>query len=202
MKHQNNFIKLVTPSWVVSLIGVTLGILITGATIVLSQYRGSELSRQIFEIQKEGGVSSGVVDSVSANIADNSFLNALPLLLVWAGAGLVVYFLASAIIRAFSQAAQLHEELEYVHVTRQERIREALLHLGLRVLVLVGWFIFLQVTLKALIPYVLAAANIASDEFSLQSIAYAALAIAITYATVWVHAVFMRLIMLRARIFG
>ncbi|HEY1064072.1 MAG TPA: hypothetical protein VGE30_02110 [Candidatus Saccharimonadales bacterium] len=202
MKPQNDFFEIFKPSWVVNFLGLTLGILVTGAAIVLSQYRSSELSTQIFAARSEGGVSLGVAESISNNITDNGFLNALPLMLVWAAAGLVVYFLAAAIIRSFGQAAQLREELEYVHVTRQDRIREALQHVGIRVLVVIAWFVFLQVTLHALVPYALAAANIASQSFSLQSAGYAALAVVVIYAMVWAQAVFFRLFMLRTRVFG
>ncbi|MDB5170263.1 MAG: hypothetical protein JWN82_659 [Candidatus Saccharibacteria bacterium] len=202
MKNDKNVWLLLTPSWVTNFIGITLGILITGATIVLSQYQGSELRRQIFEVQTNSAGSSSAYDNITSNIADNSFLGALPLLIVWACVGLVVYFFAAAILRSFGQAAALHDELEYVHVTRQARIREALLHLGIRAVAAVGWFVFIKLSLSVLIPYALAAASIASHSFSLQNVGYALLAVLIIYGDVCMHAIFLRLVALKPRLFS
>lgn len=202
MNKDNTIRSLLTPSWVVNFIGVTLAILVTAGTIVLSQYQGSELRRQIFEVQNSGAVSSDAYDNITTNIADNSFLNALPLLIVWACVGLVVYYFAAAIIRALGQAVELRDELNYVHVSREARMREALMHLGLRALIVLAWFIFIKVSLSVLLPYALAAANIASRSWSFDSAGYALLAGVVIYADVYVHAVFLRLIALRPRLFG
>lgn len=202
MKQNNDFIRIITPSWVVNFVALTLAILTTGSAIILSQYRGSELSRQIFEVQQRGGVSSSTYDSITTNISNNSFFNALPLMLVWAAVGFVVYFFALALVRSISQAVELRDQLAYVHVSRQDRLREALKNLGLRVLVVIAWFLFFQITVHVLIPYALAASNIAARSLSLQSIGYGLLSIVIIYATVWIHAIFLRLFMLRVRVFG
>lgn len=202
MKNDKPLRQLLTPSWVVNFVGITLAILVTAGTIILSQYQGSELRRQIFEVNSSGAVSTDIYDNITNNIANNSFLNALPLLIVWACVGLVVYYFAAAIIRALGEAVELHDELDYVHVSREALMREALMHLGLRALVVLVWFIFIKVSLSVLVPYALAAANIASQSWSFDSAGYALLAVVVIYAVVYAHAVFLRLISLRPRLFG
>jgi hypothetical protein len=202
MKNDKALLSLLTPSWVVNFIGVTLAVLVTAGTIVLSQYQGSELRRQIFEVQNSGAISSDTYDNITTNIADNSFLNALPLLIVWACVGLVVYYFAVAIIRALGQAVELHDELEYVHVSREARMREALTHLGIRAILIIGWFIFIKLSLSVLVPYALASANVASRSWSISSAGYALLSAVMLYAIVYGHAIFLRLIALRTRMFG
>jgi hypothetical protein len=202
MNKDKSLRQLFTPSWVVNFIGITLALLATAGTIILSQYQGSELRRQIFEVQNSGAVSTDAYNNITSNIADNSFLNTLPLLIVWACVGLLVYYFAVAIIGALGQAVELHDELDYVHVSRQKLMREALLHLGARALAVIGWFIFIKLSLSILIPYALAAANIAAQSFSFSNVGYALLAVVVIYVDIYVHAVFLRLIALRQRLFG
>lgn len=202
MKQNSELVRLLSPSWVVSFVGLTLAILVTGSAIILSQYRGSELSRQIFEVRSGGGATNSTYDSVTTYIGDNGFLNALPLLLVWAAIGLVVYFFAVALVRSIGQAVELRDELGYVHISRQDRLREALKHLTLRALVVVGWFLFVQITMHVLLPYALAASHVAARSLSLQSVGYVLLSVGTIYVAVWIHTIFLRLFMLRTRVIG
>jgi hypothetical protein len=204
MKNNQKTLLLLLPSWIVNFVGLTFGILATGATIVLSQYEGSELQRQIFEVQTNGtpGAEADSYRAIADNFANNNFLGALPLLLTWAAVGLIVYYFAIAIVRSFGQAAELRDELNYVHVSRQERLREAWQHLAIRIAAAVGWFVFIKITLSILIPYALSAAKIASQEFSLQAVGYTLLSVGVLYVTACIHAVFLRLIALKPRLFG
>lgn len=204
MKNNQKLLLLLMPSWVVNFVGITFGVLATGATIVLSHYQGSELQQQIFEVQAHAtpGAESDSYQTIANNFANNQFLGALPLLLVWAAVGLIVYFFAISIVRSFGQAAELRDELNYVHISRDERLREAWQHLGIRIAAAVGWFIFIKLTLSVLIPYALAAAKIAAQSLSLQSVGYTLLAVGVLYVVVCIHVVFVRLIALKPRLFG
>lgn len=202
MQNNKHSWYLIAPSWVVNFMALTLGLLIVGGTIILSQYQGSELHRQIFEVQERGAISAEGYDTITDNIASNDFLNSLPLLIVWACVGLIVYYFSVAVIKALTQAAELRDQLNYVHVSREARVREAVMHLAIRAAGIFGWFIFIKISLSVLLPYALAAANIAGQSLSLQSAGYALLAVAVIYVAVCVHAVFLRLILLRARVIG
>lgn len=200
MKHSQKIRLLLTPSWIVSTIGITLGVLATGATIIISRFESSELRRQIFETKDT--LDTSAYEGITANIADNSFLNSLPLLITWACVGLVVYYFSVSIARSFSQAIELHDEMNYVHVSRQELIRQALRSLAARVVAVIGWFVFIRLSISFIVPYALAAASIASQELSVTNVGYAVLATVIIAADVWIHAIFMRLIALKPRLFG
>lgn len=199
---KSQLLELFTPSWVINVVGISLGVLVTGAVIVLNQYQGSDIRQQIFTVQSGNQATSSTVSTISDNIANNNFLNSLPLLLVWAAVGLGVYYFAAAIIRGLGEAAELHEELEYVHASRQSLILDALASLGLRVLTVIGWFVFIKLTLSYFVPYALAAANAAASSWSLQNVGFALLSVAVIYALTYVHAVFLRLIAQKPRLFG
>ena len=202
MKHNKNLGLLFTPSWVVNVIGVLLAVLVTAGVIVLNQFQGSELRREIFAVQAGHDTSASSVSTITDNISSNNFLNALPLLLVWAAVGLVVYYFAMAIVRSLGQAAELREQLGYVHVSRQARMREALMTLGIRAGAVIGWFICIKLSMSYLIPYALAAANAAATSFSVQNIGYALLSAVVIYFVIYINTVFVRLIALKPRLFG
>ena len=202
MKNNKNLLLLITPSWVVNVVGLAVGILLTGGVIVLGQFQGSELRQQLFDFQTNSAPTTSSYQTVTENLADNQFLGALPLLLTWACVGFVVYVFASAIVKSLGKAIELHDQLEYVHASRQSLMRQALLQLCIRAAAAIGWFVWIKVTLLFALPYVLSAAYAASQSFSLQNVGYAALAIVVAYATVCVHAIFLRLIALKPRLFG
>ena len=205
MLNNKSLILLLTPSWLVSVIGITAGVLLSGGTIVLAQFAGSELRRQIFEVQNAGQPAlqtSTNYQTVTDNLANNSFLGALPLLLTWAAVGLAVYLVASSIIKSLSQAIELREQMDYVNASRDSLVKQAVLHLCVRLAAIVGWFVFIKLTLAVVIPYALAASYAATHDFSAQSVLEITLAIAVMYGATWVHAIFLRLIVLKPRVFG
>ena len=202
--HDTYIRKLLTPSWLSSFIGAAVGILVTGAAMILSRYQGSELQQQIFENQANAATavsSSSAYDKITANIADNSFLGGLPLLLTWAAVGLVVYYFAIAIARSFGEAASLHQQLGYVHSSRQVLVRKAVINLVIRSAAAIGWFMLIKLTVSIFVPYALAVSSLASRSLSLQNVGYAVLSIVLLFVVIQVHAVFLRVLVLRPRVF-
>lgn len=202
MKNDKKIRLLLTPSWIVNFVGLSLGILATGAVIVLARYQSSDLRSQVFEVQASRDNSSAAYQNLTDFIANNHVLGAAPLLILWACVGLVVYYFALAIARSFGNAVNLHDQLKYVHVSRQQLVREALQKLGIRVAAVAGWFIFIKLTLSIFWPYALTAAYVASESLSLQSVGYVLLAVLVIYLTVWGHAIFLRLIAQKSRLFS
>ena len=204
MKHGQNIAKLLTPSWIVSTIGITLGVVAAAAVIVISRYQASDLKLQVFNVQSKAdpATTSTVYQKLGDSVANNNVFGVAPLFLVWACVGMGVYFFAISIARSFSEAAELHDELEYVHVSRKNLLHEALIHFIVRAIAIVGWFAFIKLSLAVIVPYALALASIASLHLSLVSAVYVVAAVAILYLDVLGHAIFLRLIALKPRLFG
>lgn len=204
MKQNNKLLELLTPSWLVNVIGIAFGVLATGATIVLSNYEGSDLQLQVFQYKDSGQSDSASVtfDYVTKNIANNSFLGALPLLLVWAGVGLMIYFIAMSIAHSFSEAAELRDELDYVHASRKDLVHQNLIRLGLRAAAIAGWIVVIILSVRFFVPYALASAHVAAQGFSLSSVKYALVSVVVLYGVVYLQAIFLRFIALRPRLFN
>lgn len=197
-------LQILAPTWVVNFIGITIGILATGFVIVSSQYWGSDLRRQIFETQDsvQSSSASATYQDVAANFASNSFLGQLPLLVTWACVGLIVYFFAMAIVRSLGNVVTMREELTFVNAAREDTLRRAWQSLAIRVAATIGWVIFIRLSLTYIVPYALAAANAASTGWTLMNAGLAVLAVIILYVDVYIHAIFLRLVLLRTRVFG
>jgi hypothetical protein len=203
MLNNKNLILLLTPSWVVNVIGITAGVILSGGAILLAHFTGSALRQQIFEVQtSQAAASPSNYQGVADNLANNSFLGALPLLVTWAVAGLVVYFLASAIFKAISQTFALREQMEYVHASKEGIKKDAITHLVIRLTALVLWFLFIKLTLSVIVPYALAASYATAHDLSLQGVLDVVLALAVIYGATLVHAIFLRLVVLKPRLFG
>jgi hypothetical protein len=203
--ENRNLLKLITPSWLSGFIGGAVAILVTSAGIVISRYQGSELQQQIFENQANAaanGTANGVYENITANIANNSLLNTVPMLLTWAAVGLVIYYLSVSIGQSMARTVDLREQMEYVHSSRQELMRQATRNTLVRLAAVIAWFVLIKLTIGVFVPYALAAASIAGDSLSFASAGYALLAMAILFGTVQLHAIVLRLIALRPRLFG
>ena len=195
---------LVQPSWLSGLVAGFLSLGVVVATIVISNFQGSSLQQEIFEV-KAGHASDSVINfkAVTDNLASNSFISNLPLFLFWAALGVIVYLFATSLWGGLSKAEELREELEYVNAPREKLLKEGFISMLIRMLCLGLWIGYLEVFLKVLLPYALAAAHIAAVNLtSLTGIGYVLLALAVLFVALQIHTVFMRLVWLRLRVFG
>lgn len=192
------------PSWLSGLGAATISAGVVVATLIISNYQGSALQQELFEA-KAGHASASVLGfrTITDNLAANPVVSNAPLFLFWAALGVVVYFFAAAAWNALTRAEELREELGYVNAPQASLMRKAAVNLLIRLLGGVLWLGYLELFLKAVFPYVLAAAHIAAvNPASPGSVGYAILAFTILTAALQAHVVFLRLIWLRLRLFG
>ena len=195
--------QLLTPSWLSGLISVTASLAIVITSVAIMHYNGSSIQ---FLRQTESSKQSLIAqnsDTVDSNLEDSWFISDIPLLVFWAGIGLLVYLLLIQIVRAFTRVIDLEHSLDYVHVNRQQLIRQALLKFAARAVILVIWFLYIQFTIHVLIPYVVALAYAASGELGwLTDAVYLLVATLLMIITIHIHTVMLRLLLLRPRAIG
>ena len=195
---------LLQPSWFSGLVAGFLSFGVIVATVIISNFQGSSLQQEIFEA-KAGHASDSVINfkAVTDNLASNSFISNLPLFLFWAALGVIVYLFATGLWGGLSKAEELREELEYVNAPREKLLKEGFISMLIRMLCLGLWIGYLEVFLKVLLPYALAAAHVAAVNLaSFTGIGYVLLAFAVLFVALQLHVVFMRLVWLRLRVFG
>jgi len=126
---------------------------------------------------------------LSAVFSQNSLNNSIMLIAALI-IGLVVLFVLEAIRRYRENA---------VPISRHEgRVR-----FGTRLLVGFLWLAFALVTLKVILPFCILASNVGVKLlWQSQSVAYIAFGVALLWACLHLHVIFMRLFVLRVRVFG
>jgi hypothetical protein len=201
MKDVLAFLK---PSWSVNLVGIALGILLTGFIIGVNGYQSSGLHQNLLGVNWHESFAveqRASLQTISENLAHNQVIGTAPLFLVWAGLGLMVYLFTMKIVRGFGAAINLREQMGYVHTSKSDIMKEALTSLGIRIGALIVWFVVLKITLSLLLPQMIAFASNA-NKLDLQALLHALLAVALGYFIVYVHVVCFRFILLRRRAFG
>ncbi|HSX36531.1 MAG TPA: hypothetical protein VLG13_00180 [Patescibacteria group bacterium] len=178
-------------------------LVIVVGTLVIANYQGSSLQQQLFEARQGVSQTGFNLQTVTDNLARSTFISNLPLFLFWAGLGVIVYLFATSMWGVLAQAEEFREELEYVHAPRHQLVQNTLLHLALRLAALLAWLGYLELFLRLLLPYCLAAAHVAATtQARLSGIGYAFLSFIVLLIALQAHVIFLRLMFLRERMFG
>jgi hypothetical protein len=161
MKHSNlkRIEVLLSPSWLSGLIVGFIWVVVVVAGLVSTHFSGSLWQKGLFHLGERSGET---YQQLTSQVSDNRLIDNLPLFVFWLGMGIVVYYLAAAIYEALHQVAEIHEELHYVHVRRQELIRAAIEQFAVRFVAVTIAFIYIAAFFKKLVPYALAGLRHAS----------------------------------------
>lgn len=180
---------LVTPSWASGITAVVVALIIVGTNYYKSRSDIGALQEGIQSFQTLfGPIYHNLTDTLARNvIASNA-----PLLLFWALVGAVVYALAVRLFMSFNEIAILEQTLLYTNLDRTSFVRDIVLSSALRLVALFCWFLFCASFFKNILP----AATLGATRGNALS------ATLILAVTLHIHIVFVRLIMLRVRVFS
>ncbi len=193
--------RLLTPSWLSGCLTLLVCLAVVSGTVAMLRYQGS--SWQLLLAEQQRSSLSMNLTTLESRVDSNRLVSNLPLLIFWAGIGLIVYFLIMAVADAFRHVVELEQEIQYVHADRGRMIRQALLHVALRIFFLIIWVPYIQLTLHLLLPYVIALAYAGSGELGwLYNSAYLVGAVIIGFLSLHLHVILARLLAFKPRIFG
>jgi hypothetical protein len=194
------FLSLFTPSWLSFIIAVVSGLTLTLSVIASVTYQSSPLRLEVIAYKSTHGTTYHVTQT---GILANPFIANLPLIAFWAIVGIAVYFFTINTFRAISSTAALKEELDYVNVNRHDLVLSAVEQLAVHIVVLVLWVAYLVFFLHVIIPYCINVAIVAAGDIgALQALGYALFATIVMMVAMHIHAVFLRLLVLRPRVFS
>ncbi len=198
----NAFGRLLTPSWLSGLVVVVASLAIVFGAIGELHYSGSAWQQLLAAQHGAGKPLSVNSQTLSNNITASTFVSIVPLLIFWAGIGLIVYWFAAGIVGAFQNLIDLKQEMNYVHANRNVLIRQSIIHLLVRLIVLVVWIVYIRYSLHFLLPYVIAMAYAGGGLGWLKDSAYIAGAVGVSIVGLHLHSVMLRLLLLKPRLFG
>ncbi len=191
---------LLMPSWLSGFITITVSLFTVVGTIALSRYQSSSLRLDFLKYHSVHVANN--YETVDSGLQANKLIANLPLLLLWGLVGLVVYMFATNIVNVIRNAANLTHELDYEHVNRRQLIWGVVKKLIFRLVVLALWIPFIMFFFHHLIADSIASALAGSAQLvTLQGAEYVLLAFVIMAASLHLHTILLRLLLLRPRIF-
>ncbi len=193
---------MLTPSWLSGLLSVASGIIVIGVESLVVHLKGSSLEQLILAIHSVGGIAAGSYQSITSNLDNIAVINDLPLFILWAGVGSIVYVFAVKVYRGFTSVADTEERMHYVHANSKAVLKEALTHLAVRLLALAILIAMVLAFIHIALPYSLMLAIRFGQNLSLQNMLYALLGVFIVAACLSLMVSDLRLLALRLRLVG
>ena len=194
-----HFITVVSPSILSGIVTAVISVLVTGFAVVSSYGSAGVLQQGLFAAHN---LSAPTYQQLTDRLAQNIFVSNIPLLLFWSAVGLIIYLCAANIVAAFGSGVKLEEQLNYVNSSRSKLIRFEIIVVFIRAAVLAGWLLYVQLFIRLLLPYALAAAHAARLNGALNGIGQIGLAALVLFIGIHLHLVFLRLLLLKTRVFA
>ena len=198
------FSLLVTPSWLSGLIAVSAGLIVSVGVIIAFSVNISSVQQQLTVWQQNQPTRELTKPSQIVTSNDHPQIkDSWPLLVVWAGVGLLVYIITAAIVHGLSSAEALRESMGYVNSKPLVALEITAGHIVLRIVATIALIALVRIFIKEIIPYGITAAHAsASDLLSATGLLYAVLAFAIIVVTIHIQTIFLRLALGRVRVFS
>ncbi len=193
---------MLTPSWLSGLLSFASGIIVIGVESLVVHLKGSSLEQLILAIHSVSGATAVGYQSITANLDNIAVINDLPLFILWAGVGSIVYVFAVKVYRGLTSVADTEERMHYVHASSKAVLKEALTHLFIRLFALALLIILALAFLHIALPYSLLLAIKFGKNLNLHNALYALLGIFIIAGSLSLMVSDLRLLVLRLRLVG
>jgi hypothetical protein len=191
------FLRLLGPSWLSLGISAVLVILLMGR-LVLEQIRsGLGPGAAVLQTIADSGSTFLASHSLSST---NTVVQDLPVFVLWACVGAIVYFLVIDSARLLGEVGELKRQMGYVHSDRRALTWDYAERLGIRLLGLLLLFVSFMLILKMSLPYALATAVTVGTSFGPSSLLFAVVGALLLLISLHLFVVSLRLLLLRTRI--
>lgn len=195
---------LISPSWISGLIAVVLGLVFSIGVILAFSVNTSSVQQQLISWQQDQPERPLTQPGTYVGADEHPQLkDSWPLLIVWAGVGLIVYMITAAVVHSLSEAEAVRQSLGYVHANPSKTLEITVGHIILRAVAAAALVAMFIIFYKHVIPYSITAAHAsASDIQSVTGVLYAVLAFAMVALSVQLQTIFLRLSLGRVRVFS
>lgn len=192
-------IAVLSPSILSGIVMAIMAIMAVFITFVAAYGSNGALQQGLFAAHS---LSAPSYHQITDSLAHNALASNAPLFLMWAAVGLIVYLFAVNIVTALGKGVQMEEQLNYVNSQRAKLIRYEIIIMFIRVGVLLGWLVYLQIFIRLLLPYALSAVSAARLDNLAPEVGLITLVTVGLFIGLHVHLVFLRLLLLKTRVFG
>jgi len=201
--EDQHFLRAVlAPSWLSGLVIVLAGLIVTGGAIITFSLNHSAFKQDLIGWE-QGHSNSLSITGQSTQAVSPTLANSWPLIIVWAGVGLITYTVAVAIVRFVLETIEFRRQLDYVHADRTSMLEVTVEHLVTRIVASLLLIMTVLLFVYHLFPDAISAGRTsAADKFTASGLKYAAFAFIMTAICIYFATVFLRLALGKARVFS
>jgi hypothetical protein len=198
------FYSLLLPSWLSGVIALIIGLIIFAGPFLLLHFGTTAQEGFLgLHIVYQHSSLTTIAHSVSTQFLGNPHVGQAVFVGFWGAVGLVTYLIGESLVRRAENFFTIVQEFGYVHVARHQLFQYHLVRSAVQILAVIAWCILLSLFIYKILPYSIAAAQLSSEPGAtssnwLTSLAYSAGCILAIHALT----VFLRLMVLRPRVFG
>jgi len=194
--------KLLAPSWLSGLLGIVAPLAFEIGTATDTFIHKPAQYTVLAATQQTATAAADGYALFAGWIGSHALTRNLPLAAFWAAAGLAAFFVVSSLVKGFSDLRDLESELRTTPDIRHAALRVAAGHLLARLAGVCGMAGVLWYTIHTLLPAGFGAARAVAVQPTLNTILQAAALTAALSLSWWVQTIFLRLAVLRVRVFG
>jgi len=181
---------------------VLVAILVTGGSMVTFGLNHSAFKQDLIGWEQSHTDSLSITGQSTQSV-NPTLENSWPLILVWAGVGLLTYTVASSIVRFILESIEFRRELNYVHANRKSMVAVTLEHLFMRLVSAILLLILILLFVYHVLPYAISAAQAsAGHALSSTGIRGAVFSFVLTMLCLYFATILLRLSIGKARIFS
>jgi hypothetical protein len=198
------FYSLLLPSLLSGSIAAILGIIIFLGPYLLLHYGSTAQEGYLgLNIAYNHSSLTTVSHTVSMSFLGNQYVGHTVFIAFWGAVGLVIYLLVFGMLHRMENFLSLVSELGYAHVVRHQYFIYHIVRSLLRILAVIAWCLLLPFFIYKLIPYGIATAQISAlHSVSVKNWLFSVLICGACILTIHALTVFLRLMVLRPRLFG
>jgi hypothetical protein len=201
--EDRHFLKAVlAPTWLSSLVIVLAALIVTAGTMITFGLNHSAFKQDLLGWEQSHTDSLSITGQSTESV-NPTIENSWPLILVWAGVGLLTYTVASSIVRFILEAIEFRRELDYVHANRKSMMAVTVEHLIMRLVSAILLLVLVLLFVYHVLPYAISTAQASAGHvLTVAGIRGAVLSFIFTMLCVYFASVLMRMSIGRTRVFS
>lgn len=147
--------------------------------------------------------SKSFIDEMNHLIFGNSILNNVLFFVFWICLGLMSYFVVSFIGQSYETITKHVEKMKYVNAQPKKAVHSLVQRLAVKSVVLIVWLLYCFLFLRFFVPFSILSTRVGLSELpSGQGVLFLIVAYLVLLVCIHLHAILLRLFMLRLRVFG
>jgi hypothetical protein len=190
------------PSMLSGFFCTVIALFVTIGAMILAALKSNSFSKWIFVVRIARSTVNANYQAITTKLSHYQLTNALVLLIFWMSVGIIVYIFLFNLIKSIKVVASVEQQMHYTNNKPTNVLKDAAVHLMLRLLAIGLWFILVTLLFHKLLPYDLASARTVVKYFSVEHGINVILGTSLFFIDLCLQTACLRLLLLRKRVIG